>query len=220
MRHELRRIFRVATLLTLLLAGCAPKQKKCVQQEQEQGQTDTCQVDSKAVPALTPEQKAKQEADDEQKAKDKLAAEKGFAKDVLPLFIDSAKVFAQMSIAALGLTIIFREKVLGQAGPMKVNWLMVGSWACYLITFFFSLVYQWLAIRLISLRNHYEDPYFPLTIRQFYPGNIYGAMLITFFIGSLLLVVGSSIQLLSKREDSLPDPTPPPAESPVPQVQG
>lgn len=57
----------------------------------------------------------------------------GYAKDVLPRYIDCAKTFSQMAIAALSLTIIFREKVLGGTGPMKLGRLLVASWSCFLV---------------------------------------------------------------------------------------
>ena len=40
---------------------------------------------------------------------------------LMPLYIDSAKTYSQLSIGALALTIVFKEKVLGDVGRMQVN---------------------------------------------------------------------------------------------------
>lgn len=122
-------------------------------------------------------------------------AAKGYAKNVLPLYIDCAKAFSQMAIGALSLTIVFREKVLGTSGPMKVSWLLIASWICFLISIGAGLCYQWLAIRLISLKDGYETPYFPLKYGVVWPGNIFGLMLVSFFFGACLLVITSARQL-------------------------
>lgn len=125
----------------------------------------------------------------------------GFAKNVFPLFIQSAKDFSKLAIAALGLTIVFREKVLGEtSGPMEVSWLLISSWTCFLISILSSIVYQWVAIRIIAVYRGYESIYFPLTYGFAWPGPIYGLMTISFFLGALLLGLTSSFQLLAQRK--------------------
>lgn len=163
---------------------------------QEQGENSTTQRASADAPKA--QQTANEKAAAEKQADDEFASEKGYAKDVLPLFIDSAKGFSQMAIAALALTIVFKEKVLGAPGPMKVSGLLIASWSCFLVTIGTAITYQWLAIRLISLKNRYEPEYFPLTHHSVWPGNIYGVMLISFFVGAILLVTTSALQLSAK----------------------
>ena len=122
---------------------------------------------------------------------------------LMPLYIDSAKTYSQLSIGALALTIVFKEKVLGDVGRMQVNKLLIASWFCFLISIAASAYYQWVAVRLI---NHYikktagfDVVQFPLTISWLWPGYAYGLMVSTFFIAASLLVLSSIYQLTMTR---------------------
>jgi hypothetical protein len=123
-----------------------------------------------------------------------------FAKEVMPLYIDSAKTYAQTSIGALAFTIVFKEKVLGMSGRMKATVTLVCSWLFFLFAIGASVFYQWVAVRWIEhLRNLVKNPddplAFPLTHRLLQPGPVYGIMVGCFYIGSALLVVSSALQL-------------------------
>lgn len=124
-----------------------------------------------------------------------------FAKEVMPLYIESAKSYAQLSAAALALTIIFKEKVMGESGRMRVNILMVSSWFFFLLSIGASAYYQWVAIRLIehyrNLAAGYDGLYFPLTIWWLWPAYAYGLMVFCFFAGATLLMLTSAEQLFS-----------------------
>ena len=41
------------------------------------------------------------------------------AKTVMPLYIDTAKMFGQLAIGALAVSVVFREKVLGEVGNAR-----------------------------------------------------------------------------------------------------
>jgi hypothetical protein len=117
-----------------------------------------------------------------------------YAEHVMPLWIDGAKTFAATASAALGLTIIFKEKVIGNSGRMKTSAYLIGSWLSYLLCIGTSILYQWMAARwIIALPDaphtdarpeYYPFPHLGLHV-------IYGVMMACFFIGSILLVNAS-----------------------------
>ncbi len=120
---------------------------------------------------------------------------------IIPLYVDSAQVFLQLSIGALALSIIFREKMLGDEGPMSVGILLVSSWVCYLLTIGASAFYQYLAIKFLdSVSDHPANiEYFEPLVRA--PSKVYGIMLVFFFLGSGLLVVSSAKELFRRRKN-------------------
>jgi hypothetical protein len=119
---------------------------------------------------------------------------------IIPLYIESAQVYLQLSIGALALSIIFREKVLGEQGPMSVGILLMISWLCFLLTIGASAFYQYLAIKFLdSVSEHpARIQYWEALVRS--PGKVYGAMLVLFFLGSAFLVASSAKQLLFRRK--------------------
>jgi len=121
-------------------------------------------------------------------------------KIIMPLYIDSAKTFLQLSIGALALTVVFREKVLGETGPKGIGALAILCWVFYLLTVAASALYQYSAIKYLdSFSGHPGKPGFlePLLGP---PAHLYGAMLVFFFTGSLFLVASSAWQLVSKKQ--------------------
>jgi hypothetical protein len=119
---------------------------------------------------------------------------------IIPLYIESAQVYLQLSIGALALSIIFREKVLGEQGPMSVGILLLASWLCFLLAIGASAFYQYLAIKFLdSVSEHPErKQYWETLVRS--PGKVYGAMLVLFFLGSAFLVASSAKQLFFRRK--------------------
>lgn len=117
---------------------------------------------------------------------------------IIPLYVTSAQVFLQLSIGALVLSITFREKVLGEKGPISVGILLVSSWLCYLLAIGASAFYQYLAIKFLdSVSDHPANiDYFEPLVRA--PSKVYGIMLVFFFLGSVLLVVSSAKQLFHR----------------------
>jgi hypothetical protein len=124
-----------------------------------------------------------------------------FAKFVMPLYIDTAKTYAQLSVGALALTIVFKEKVLGEVGRLRINVLLVASWLCFLIAIAASAYYQWVAVRLIQYYMNQsvgdDTLYFPLSVPWLWPGYAYGVMVAAFFVAAMLLVLTSLRQLLT-----------------------
>ena len=121
-----------------------------------------------------------------------------YAEHVMPLWIDGAKTFAATASAALGLTIVFKEKVLGNSGRMKTGSSLLASWLAYLGCIGTSVVYQWMAVHwIIALR---DDPstsvrpeYYPFPWLA--PHDVFGIMVAFFFLGSFLLIQTSVLQL-------------------------
>jgi hypothetical protein len=136
------------------------------------------------------------------------------AKETMPLYIDNAKSYAGLAGAALGLTIIFREKVIGETGTIEKSFSLFTCWACFVVTIFFSAFYQWMAVRWIEMRINatygLPDTRFPLgTVIK--PSFVYGAMLFFFFVGAVILLISSTHQLLRRKH---PIPPPPPVPAP------
>jgi len=120
-------------------------------------------------------------------------------KEIIPLYLDSAKTFMSLSSAALGLTIVFREKVIGSKPGTRVSNLMVASWLLFLLTIGSSAFYQYLGVKFLD-----SISCFPGTIQLFEslvrnPGRIYGCMLVFFFVGATLLVLAAWRQLRDHR---------------------
>lgn len=115
--------------------------------------------------------------------------------DIIPLYIDSAKTFMSLAAGALGLTITFREKVVGLKAGANVGTTMIISWVFFLLTIASSSFYQYLGVKFLD-----SVSCFPATIQYFEtlvrnPGKMYGFMLISFILGSLFLVLAAWLQL-------------------------
>jgi hypothetical protein len=128
-----------------------------------------------------------------------------FAKTVMPAFIETARMFLQLSVGALALSIGFQEKVLGRVGRKFVTVFLVVSWFLFLIAIGSGAVYQWTAVHFM----HYYLSEQPLEV--FYgsawwvffmqPGIWYALMMVAFFLGAVLLVISSAQQLYGNRAE-------------------
>lgn len=119
-----------------------------------------------------------------------------FYKDVMSLYIDSAKNFSSISSGALGLTIIFREKIVGLTPGANISRLMIVSWALFLLTIACSAFYQYLSVKFLEINsNCHGKSLFIIENLINKPGWIYGTMLISFFLASLLLILAAWKQI-------------------------
>jgi hypothetical protein len=114
-------------------------------------------------------------------------------KDVILLYIDSAKYFANLSMAALAATVIFRDKVIGGTPGQPIPYTMIASWAFYLLTIAVGGFYQYFAIKLLDSLSYV--PGLPGPFGGLQPGFVYGVMACAFVVGSILLVITSWSQL-------------------------
>jgi hypothetical protein len=121
-------------------------------------------------------------------------------KEVMPLYMDTAKTFETLSSGALGLSIVFYEKIVGATPGTRVNRIMVASWFLYLLAIAASAFYQYLAVRFldwVSCAAAAETKLLQLLIKA--PGLVYGAMLVFFLFASVLLVLAAWRQLPARR---------------------
>ncbi|MCK4622066.1 MAG: hypothetical protein KAT62_07600 [Desulfuromonadales bacterium] len=92
---------------------------------------------------------------------------------IMPLYIDSAQMYLQLSIGALALTIIFKEKILGEKNGIKVELYLIVSWFLFLLTIGSSAFYQYLAVKFLDSVSDVPGriQYFESLVRA--PGKIY-----------------------------------------------
>lgn len=116
-------------------------------------------------------------------------------KEIMPLYLDTAKTFMNLSASAIGLTIIFREKIVGSQPGTRVNTFMLTSWVFYLCAVGAGAFYQYLAVKFLDSISCApgEIRYFEILVRN--PGWVYGVMLVLFFIASLFLMMAAWKQL-------------------------
>lgn len=112
-------------------------------------------------------------------------------KQIMPLYIETAKTFLNISSAALGLTIVFREKIVGAQPGVHVSNLMVASWMCYLLTIATSAFYQYLAVKFLDSVSCAKGAVQMFETLVANPGCVYGVMLVLFVLASLLLVLAA-----------------------------
>jgi hypothetical protein len=120
-------------------------------------------------------------------------------KEIIPLYLDSAKTFMSLSSGALALTVIFREKVIGSKPGTRVGHLMIASWLLFLLAIGSSASYQYFGTKFLDSVSCCPGPiqHFESLVRN--PGRVYGCMLVFFFAGSALLVAAAWKQLKEHR---------------------
>lgn len=129
-----------------------------------------------------------------------------FAKTIMPAYIDTAKMFSQLSVGALILSIGFQEKVLGRVGRKFVTVFLIVSWFLFLIAIGSGAVYQWTAVHFMDYylsgqpepEGFYGSAWWAFFMQ---PGIWYAVMMVAFFLGALLLVIGSAQQLYGKEAE-------------------
>jgi hypothetical protein len=116
----------------------------------------------------------------------------------MPLYMDSAQMYLQLSIGALALTIIFKEKILGEKNGINVELYLIVSWLLFLLTIGFSAFYQYLAVKFLDSVSDVPGKiqYFESLVRA--PGKIYGLMLLSFFSAAVLFVLNALKQIVGK----------------------
>ncbi|MCW8891787.1 MAG: hypothetical protein OQL18_00515 [Deltaproteobacteria bacterium] len=117
---------------------------------------------------------------------------------IMPLYMDSAQMYLQLSIGALALTIIFKEKILGEKNGINVELYLIVSWLLFLLTIGFSAFYQYLAVKFLDSVSDVPGKiqYFESLVRA--PGKIYGLMLLSFFSAAVLFVLNALKQIVGK----------------------
>jgi hypothetical protein len=112
-------------------------------------------------------------------------------KDIITMYVDTAKTYMNLSSAALALTIAFREKIVGARPGSRVSALLVASWLSFLVTIAFSAVYQYLAVKFLDSVSCAPGPIQFAEYLVRHPGKVYGLMLVAFFVSACILVLAS-----------------------------
>ena len=117
---------------------------------------------------------------------------KAFAEHVMPAYMDGAKTFIQLSIGAIALSVAFKEKIFGNRAGFVTPLLAVG-WILLLIATGAGAFYFWIGARVM---NMWETgvPMPPIDGAW-----VYGTMLVTFYAGSVLLVLALARHLLTQK---------------------
>jgi len=134
--------------------------------------------------------------------------------DIVKAFCETAKIYVQLSAAALALPLLFTEAMLGKTAADKglrvagLPLTLLLAWVCFLIAIACGLVYQWLIVRLMWDELHddnwtperAERPGFRKTKIVLQPGwfnrsYVYGEMVGFFFAGAVLFLVFAAWRL-------------------------
>jgi len=127
--------------------------------------------------------------------------------EIVKNYCDTAKSYLQISTAALALPIFFTQTLLGKEAAEKglgshgLPWTLYASWVAFLASIAFSLLYQWLAIRMVwdqlhqanrTLKNSTEPGFRKTwwipTFEWLNRSLLYGGMVNCFFVGSAFFV--------------------------------
>ncbi len=107
-------------------------------------------------------------------------------KDVFPLYMSSIETIISLSIAALILSVSFREKVLGQTGAVIIGKFLALSWLSFLSAIICGASYLFVAAK------HFELRYICTSFQEHWgvpPSYIYTATLVMFVFGAIFLVL-------------------------------
>lgn len=116
-------------------------------------------------------------------------------------YMDTAKTFTQLSIGSLVLSITFLEKILGMSGKISVHYMILLAWIFWILAALAGAFYQYRAIKwleglaiqskIIREQNHAGDP-----LKSFYPYQVYGFLLFSFFLGTVFFAVFGAMKIL------------------------
>jgi hypothetical protein len=112
-------------------------------------------------------------------------------KEILALYIDTAKTFSNLGAGALGLTITLRNYIFDSRVHGDITSPMIASWFCYLVAIFASALYQYFAVRFLDSFSRSPDPTGWCKLFERNPGWMYAVMLVFFFLGSGLVIVAA-----------------------------
>jgi hypothetical protein len=119
--------------------------------------------------------------------------------EIVKLYLESAKTYMELSIALVGLTVVFREKILGSKKLPEVQILTLCSWLSLLLSIGFNSLYQYAAVHFLdSISPYPAKPFLPVWLVN-NPGRAYGVMVILFYLGAILFVASAFTELIKKK---------------------
>ena len=119
------------------------------------------------------------------------------------LFIDNAKTYIQLSTGALLLSVTFSKFISGQEA-LSVNELYLWvSWLCWLAAIVLGATYQYCAVKYLealekkngSLYYNRIEPFVLLRYWSRNPYQLYGALMVFFYVGTIWFAVSAAFKL-------------------------
>ena len=129
-----------------------------------------------------------------------MASEMEINQVALPILLENAKTYMTLSFGAIGVSVAFRERILGIVPGHPVGLIVVVSWAAYFLCVALSIIYQTaIAVYFANLPSDesFAGGFFDKF--GFYPALLYIGMIAAFALGSLLLFSSIVRQLLFRR---------------------
>ena len=117
-------------------------------------------------------------------------------KEVMSLYIDTAKTIIGLSTGALALAVTFRQRILGTTAGVHADPLMLISWVLYLLVIGFGAFYLYLAVKFLDLHSCFPGPTGWFKRWEKSPGNVYAMMLFLFFLASLFFFADAAKEVL------------------------
>lgn len=104
---------------------------------------------------------------------------------IMEMYSSAAKSFNQLSSIAIGVTIVFSEKVLGDKAPIDATQYLILTWILFLTSIACGVFYQYFAVKFLENRHADGFVFMPLypKILVKYPGVVYGVMMLAFLFG-------------------------------------
>ena len=119
---------------------------------------------------------------------------------IVGMFTDNAKMYIQLSGAALGLSITFVRQIQGVAEgkPLPFNRLVIASWVAFLLTIGVGAFYQYVAVSYLGLRKATEEMKGYVSrsdwlVREMFV--LQRVMLASFYMGAVLFTAGAISKL-------------------------
>jgi hypothetical protein len=113
---------------------------------------------------------------------------------IIGMFIENAKIYTQFSGGGLAISIIFLREVVGVAKdqPMPLDWLLIISWICFLISIGAGVYYQYLGVKFLEAKSKltWKPVIFPKRLIN-RPWPVYLVMMLAFYVGAIFLVASA-----------------------------
>lgn len=105
--------------------------------------------------------------------------------DFMELYVSSTETYISLAIAALGLSVAFKEKVLGIAGVFKITPMLLTAWTLLSFSIISGAYYLYAAPKHMEMR--YQCSHFmPYNLS---PGEVYGACTVFLVLGIFSLFI-------------------------------
>ena len=105
--------------------------------------------------------------------------------DFMEFYISSSETYISLALTAIGLSIAFKEKVLGITGALKLTPMLLSAWTLLSFSIISGAYYLYAAPKHMEMRYQCSS-YMPFNIS---PGEVYGACTITLILGFFFLFV-------------------------------